>query len=402
MSNDLKIIQGNALDVLRSMEVESVQCVVTSPPYYGLRWYKTTPQIWGGDADCDHKFGETLSNPKADKRSPELKLSQGTSVGTNVASLHWSNGDMGSFCLSCHAWRGELGLEPDFNLYIDHLIEIFAEVRRVLKNDGVCFVNLGDSYGTNSGNAPCISTGGKPTKSKEGDQTRYQNPFVQKPNSLHKSLLNIPGRFAIAMTDKLGFIQRNEIIWFKRACMPSSAKDRFTVDFEPIFFFAKNPKYKFNQLIEPLADSTAADKPLVRNDITDNRPNRDFVGSASKGSGMLKPTSRPERGYPGGVPSRSGGENIPTGEFRNKRCVWDVPFEPSKDPHFASYPTKLVEPLILSGSDESDVVLDIFAGTGTTLLTALRNRRTALGIELNPEYIEIAKRRLSTVQVNLI
>lgn len=102
------------------------------------------------------------------------------------------------------------------------------------------------------------------------------------------------------------------------------------------------------------------------------------------------------------MPSRSGGDNIPTGDFRNKRCVWDIPFEPSNDPHFASYPTKLVEPLILCGSDENDVVLDIFAGTGTTLLTAIRNRRKALGIELNPEYIEIAKRRLSAIQVNLI
>jgi site-specific DNA-methyltransferase (cytosine-N4-specific) len=173
------------------------------------------------------------------------------------------------------------------------------------------------------------------------------------------------------------FINRNMIIWYKPACMPSSAKDRFTVDFEPIFFFSKNPKYKFNQQLEP---ALTADRSFSGDKVT---PIAAFPGS------------------PQSYSSGSSGFGVSHDDLRNKRTVWRVNFEPQSEDHFASYPTKLIEPMILSGTDEGDTVMDIFNGTGTTGITALRHRRKYLGIELNEKYIEIANRRLKDVQVNL-
>jgi len=247
-----EISQGNALDVLCGMESESVQCAITSPPYYGLRSYKTEPQIWDSNRDHNHVWGGQLRFAKQDLRSAELKRAQGAAVGGSITFNDiTTTGNSGSFCqmLECTAWRGELGLEPTFQLYISHLIQIFTEVKRVLKPDGTCFVNLGDSYGTNSGCARQYQKGSDAQYGRIAHQ-EHGNGFVEKPKSMHKSLLNIPHRFFIAMTDELQMIQRNNINWFKRACMPSSATDRWTVDFESIGFFSKNAKYKFNQQLE--------------------------------------------------------------------------------------------------------------------------------------------------------
>lgn len=359
------ILQGSALDVLKTLDSESVQTCITSPPYYGLRSYGTEPQVWGNHNGCSHEFDiQTVT----DRRGTEGTTLNGRDPNQQENRLHYQHG----FCLSCNAWRGELGLEPTFQLYISHLIEIFGEVKRVLKKDGAAFVNLGDSY---SGDSPVRSvTSEQFSETWDSSQTRTNggNRRSQVCSVPRKSLMNIPARFAIAMTDELKMIQRNEIIWYKRACMPSSAKDRFTVDFEKIFFFSKEPRYKFNQQLERTItfDTNLRDRDTTK---LNNTPGK----------------------------TRSGGLVRNDYEFKNKRCVWDVPFEPSGDEHYASYPTKLVEPMILAGTDEGDTVLDIFNGTATTGLTALRNRRNYIGIELNEKYIDISKRRLAEVQVKL-
>lgn len=370
MSYEIK--QGDALTRLREMPDESVQCCVTSPPYFGLRSYGTEPQVWGNHNGCDHVW--------KDERTARMNLAGGQNSEKQKAKGkdNWQQfvdysdrATYSAFCLSCNAWRGELGLEPTFQLYISHLIEIFAEVKRVLKKDGTCFVNLGDSYnGQKVGNTEIY---------KHPNLANNTNHRKELQTSLReKSLMNIPSRFAIAMTDELQMIQRNELIWHKPACMPSSAKDRWTVDFEPIYFFAKSPKYKFNQRLE------AYTKPL------DRWGGEELVATQSEGwhTGTGQPIYRDRN-------------MRPNPEGRNARTIMTVNFEPQSDEHYASYPTKLVEPLILAGTNEGDTVLDIFAGTGTTLLTALRHRRNALGIELQPKYVEIAKRRLAEVQVNL-
>jgi site-specific DNA-methyltransferase (cytosine-N4-specific) len=410
-----EILQGNALQVLHGMESESVQCCITSPPYYGLRSYNTPPQIWGNHNGCQHTWGNDLpaltksfNNGKGGIFEGRTdKLEQGSQINERSS---------GNFCLSCNAWRGELGLEPTFQLFLDHLIEIFAEVRRVLKRDGTIFVNLGDSYsGSGKGPEGGISDG----------QTFRHLERLTKPNRQlpPKSLMNIPARFAIAMTDRLQMIQRNEIIWYKRACMPSSAKDRFTVDFEKIFMFAKSSRpvlwlntqsgewrdikdepptyqtlgidyfidekgekrtywqrrdYKFNQQLEPASE---AGRIITLGDKSFSRGQANGVGVKPSGNGAADEYLVPEN--------------------RNKRCVWDVPFEPSGSDHYAAYPTKLIEPMILAGTDAGDVVLDPFNGTATTGLVALRNQRRYIGIELQQKYIEISERRLREVQVNL-
>lgn len=361
-----KIWNEDCRQTLARFPDDSIDCVVTSPPYYGLRSYGTEPQIWDGDVDCQHVWGEQMKNPKLDTRPIELKIAQGGQVGSNVASQHWAQGNLGNFCQQCSAWRGELGLEPTFQLYIKHLIDIFREVKRVLKPTGTVWVNLGDSF---------VSQGGRNDHSAPSQVGNHSNGNLVQPsrkagthNVPTKSLMNIPSRFAIAMTDELQFIQRNNIIWHKPACMPSSAKDRFTVDFENIMFFTKSPKYWFEQQLEPQTTLPFVDR-LVGHKAWNNDP-------------LL------ERGK---------GENAvmkfnPDG--RNMRTTWTVNFEPSGEEHYASYPTKLIEIPIKAGCPEDGVVYDPFGGTATTAVTAHKLGRNWICSELQPKYADIAEKRL--------
>ncbi|HDP36253.1 MAG TPA: site-specific DNA-methyltransferase [Candidatus Atribacteria bacterium] len=222
------IIRGNALDILLKLPSEAVNCCVTSPPYWSLRDYGIEPVIWDGDKNCKHIWGnKTLT----------LKHKSGE---TNPGKESWfkdrgASNDIGNcFCLKCGAWKGSLGLEPTFELYIKHLCDIFDEVKRVLRKDGTCWINLGDSYGGNQG-----KYNGWP------DQKLTCNEMIPNRkvpiNVPSKSLCLIPQRFAIEMVNR-GWILRNVIIWHKPNCMPSSVKDRFTVDFEYVYFFVKSNK----------------------------------------------------------------------------------------------------------------------------------------------------------------
>lgn len=350
-----KIYQGSALSVLKTFPDESIDCLVTSPPYYGLRSYGTNPEIWGGKEDCQHEWTE-------DQRWLHR--------GSTKSDIH-SNDDRhltnyktsDSLCIHCNAWRGELGLEPTFQLYIEHLLMIFDEVKRVLKKGGTLWVNLGDSYGSNGG---AFSDGGKLGNKKA---LLEKNGKRIKFNTLNKSLLQIPSRFAIAMTDR-GWILRNELIWHKRNCMPSSAKDRFTVDFEKVFFFTKSKKYYFEQ---------------------------QFEAHQSKILEEFKPRKRESKSIQSSISPRSetafANPYNPNG--RNKRTVWQVNTKPFKEAHFATFPPDLVKTPILAGCPEGGVVLDPFFGSGTTGLVALQQGRKFIGIELKPDYIEIAENRLN-------
>ena len=247
------LIIGNALDVLRSMPSESIDTCVTSPPYWALRDYGTDPVIWGGSPDCDHKWDET------------------------------------SYCTKCGAWRGQLGLEPTYEEYIAHLCEIFDEVRRVLKPTGSCWVNIGDTYnGDKKGNTDVFKNGKVATST-----------FVKAmDNSLGpKSLCMIPYRFAIEMCAR-GWILRNVCIWHKPNVMPQSMTDRLTVDFEPFFFFSKEPTYYFKQIMEP-------------------------VSSSIKGR-----------------------------RTRNGRTTWSIPTVASKLGHIAMFPSQLIDKPIQSSCPE--------------------------------------------------
>lgn len=177
------------------------------------------------------------------------------------------------------------------------------------------------------------------------------------------------------MTDELQMIQRNKINWWKRACMPSSAKDRFTVDFEDIYFFTKSPKYYFEQQTER---TLTYDLNLRDRDTTklNNTPGR----------------------------TRMAGLNTNAYETRNMRTTWDIPFEPSGSDHYAAYPTKLVERMIRAGCPEGGLVYDPFGGTATTAVTAHKLGRNWICSELQPKYVEIAERRMEPMlnQLSLI
>lgn len=438
-----QVYLGHCLKVLRSWPDNFVDCVVTSPPYWGLRSYNTKPQIWDADPACKHRWGTTIKHPKFDKRTREEKIKNGANVGNNLSTEKHSPMDSGRFCKKCTAWKGELGLEPDFRAYIRHLIQIFTEVYRVLKPTGTCFVNMGDSYVASGGNYDGDGSTGTTTtmhykagNKRMPDTGRVARTKIAKSAGLKpKSLMNIPYRFAIAMTDEVGFIQRNELIWWKRDAQPSSATDRWTVDFEPIFFFTKTGKYYFEQQLE-LAES----KPGKRKTNVDTSAHNVSVPYARAGN--------------------------PYGSKRNARTVLDISTEKTDLEHYASYPTRLVElpitagcpysicdecgkakylvyPKIThseSGSGKSGnpilgktqidnsqirenndirlgpvtdygtptehvceckrgfvpgIVLDPFAGTGTTQVVAVRLGRWFLGIELQEDYHKDLTERLA-------
>lgn len=341
----------------------------------GLRSYKTEPQIWDGDEFCDHEWGNERIKPvKLQAGNPEFQRNWREQSSDVSAS-------QGSFC-RCGAWRGELGLEPTFQLYLSHLLQIFTEVKRVVKADGTIWVNLGDSFATHAGGIvkdPMRASTLAGTKSQmEGRVASAIGQYKKGGFLPEKSLMNIPHRFFIMLTDGLGLIQRNNINWWKRACMPSSAKDRFTVDFESIGFFTKSARYKFNQILEPLAEISIqrVNQPNYENQ------NGSIGNGGAKTNGMMKAV-------------------LGSTDGRNCRTTWDFGFEPQSNEHYAAYPSKMCDRMILAGSDEGDTVLDIFSGTASTGLSALRLKRNFCGVELNPDYIKIAEKRLAEVQVKL-
>lgn len=283
--------------------------------------------------------------------------------------------DLGATCPMCGAWRGQLGLEPTPQLYIQHLVGIFDEVKRVLKKTGTCWVNLGDSYAGSWGNY-----GARGGKQRSRKVERFDRPGALPHDMLpptvncgiaEKCLVQIPSRFAIAMTDA-GWILRNEIIWWKRNCMPSSVKDRFTVDFEKLFFFTKSKKYYFEQQLEPVAT-----EPIGKA--------KKFGAKTLGGDAVIgNPANRPDR-----KPFINNGS-------RNKRTVWSIPVGTYAGPHFAVFPPELVETPIKAGCPPGGVVLDPFGGTGTTSEVARRLGRASIIIELNPDYLELVKERAKT------
>jgi DNA modification methylase len=291
-----KILQGDALEVLKTLPSESINCCVTSPPYWALRDYGV---------------------------------------------------------------EGQLGLEKDFNEYINKLCDIFDEVKRVLRKDGTLWVNIGDTYGTQGGQNRDTNKDYSKYKSIKLKNTEIGSVLLKEPN-MHKNLCNIPARFSIEMQNR-GWILRNVIIWYKPNCMPSSVKDRFTVDFEYIYFFVKNKKYWFEQQIE------------------------------NEGSICERKRSSAFR-----LQNENTNDKIIT-NGRNKRAVWRVTTKPYKEAHFATYPKELIEPMIKAGCPINGVVLDPFFGSGTTGLVALEQNKKFIGIELNPKYIDIANKRLKPI-----
>lgn len=269
------IYQGNCLDVLKTFKNDSVNCCVTSPPYYGLRDYGTD---------------------------------------------------------------GQIGIENTPLDYVNNLTIIFNEVKRVLKEDGTLWLNLGDSW----------------TSKKIGDIKQ-------------KDLIGIPWMVAFALRES-GWYLRQDIIWAKGNPMPESVKDRCTKSHEYIFLLSKNKKYYY--------DYRAIKEPCISKSPAGNK-NCLNAGRITKEGWSYDPQ-----------------KSIPK-DGKNKRDVWSVNTKPCKEAHFATYPDTLIEPCILAGCHKGGIVLDPFMGAGTTGIVAKRHNRNYVGIELNAEYINIANKRIN-------
>jgi len=225
-----KIICGDSLSVMKKMAHGSVDMVITSPPYWGLRDYGTE-QIFGGDKDCEHKWNKKIKKWHSDRGKGPRK-----EVFDDSFQVKGTRSDI---CLKCDAWKGQLGLEPTPELYIEHLTEIFNEVKRILKKEGTFWLNMGDTYsggGTHHGEKNIGKNEGK---------RRSGNERINKTNLQSKCLSMIPERLAWSLIQN-GWILRNKIIWYKPNSMPSSVKDRFSNKWEYLFLFSKDRKYYFN------------------------------------------------------------------------------------------------------------------------------------------------------------
>ena len=240
-----KIICGDIIPALKALPDEGVDMLMTSVPYWGLRDYgEDTATIWGGDKDCEHDF------------SKEIKITHHKKGETNLGKEGWykeedaisNNG--GQFCSKCGAWRGQLGLEPTPELYIEHLRMVFAEVKRVLKKTGTCWVNIGDTYNSNSGFSR--ATNGWEREGRGGGSAD-KNEYADLPA---KCMCLIPERFLIMMVFDLGYILRNKNVWKKDNPMPSSVKNRFNNVWEPVYFFTKNnkPVYFYNDKTDAMVN----------------------------------------------------------------------------------------------------------------------------------------------------
>ena len=251
---NIKLLNGNVLDMLKTIADESVDCVVSSPPYYGLRSYIGADTIWGGNPDCEHEWvGYIRKGQNGGKNSDKLNIKK-----SNEQNFQLFEDQKQNICHKCGAWKGQLGLEPKYEMYIDHLMLVMKELKRVLKKTGTLFWNMGDSYAGDMGSRAGWQDS-KYSESREEGINNGEAVFLKADygNIQAKSLMMIPERFAIAMIDG-GWFLRNSIIWYKRNGMPSSVKDRLSNKWEYVFFFTKSQKYYFNldSIRKPLEESS--------------------------------------------------------------------------------------------------------------------------------------------------
>ncbi|MDA4846416.1 DNA-methyltransferase [Hoeflea poritis] len=308
----MKLITGDCLDVLQTLPDLSVQTCITSPPYWCMRDY-------GVD--------------------------------------------------------GQLGLEGTPNEFVGVLVEVFAEVHRVLKDDGTLWLNLGDTYGASGGNSLNLLY-----KSFDKFGGFGKAALVERRTSIpKKNLIGIPWRVAFALQDE-GWFLRQDIIWHKPNPMPESVKDRCTKSHEYIFLLTKSPQYYFDVdsiREEPVTTPKASAKGYGGQSWHEHRKDL-TAGNIKVGKSLTHPLGR------------------------NKRSVWSVNTKPYKGAHFATYPPDLIRPCVLAGAPKGGVVLDPFMGSGTTGAVALEHGRDFIGIELNPDYVKLAKLRISAANLNSV
>lgn len=307
---NLLVVEGDVIESLGKLRAESVQTCVTSPPYWGLRDYGTP---------------------------------------------------------------GQLGLEATPDEYVRNMVNVFREVRRVLREDGTLWLNLGDSYAASTkgsgGTGKGTIAGGQGQATNAG--SFYAAKFDLDASGLKpKDLVGIPWRVAFALQAD-GWYLRSDIIWHKPNPMPESVTDRPTKAHEYLFLMAKSAKYHYD--VDAIREAPTKERHV---------PTWEERKAAGAGSGSLTTGANANHG-------KGLSHDLGNAKGRNKRSVWTVTPKPYRGAHFATFPPDLIEPCILAGAPEGGTVLDPFAGSGTTLMVARQHDRRAIGIELNPDYIPL-------------
>lgn len=363
---EARILIGDCREVLPTLPDRSVNCCVTSPPYFGLRDYGTG--IWeGGDGACPHAVRPTATSAA----SSSLE-------GSRETANHRQEGYRG-LCGRCGARRidRQIGLEETPEAYVAELVGVFREVRRMLTDDGTLWLVLGDSYAGSWGaqgrrEVPAtISRNQVVNHPKRASHTGSIRQAGLKP----KDLIGIPWMTAFALRAD-GWYLRAECIWSKPNPMPESVTDRPTRAHEQVFLLAKSARYFYDQ---------AAIREPFATDPRENYPRRARITGWGRQPSAAAVLGQPQRDKSGGFP--------PAGEARNKRSVFTISTVPYPEGHFAVFPPALVAPCILAGCPEGGTVLDPFAGSGTVAEVALKLNRSGLLIELNPDYLPLALRR---------
>lgn len=307
---------------------------------------------------------------RADARS--LPLADG-SVHTVVTSPPY-------FGLRDYGVAGQIGLDLTVEAYVSSLVEVFREVRRVLRDDGTVWLNLGDSYaGSGRGIGDTKTSNRRNSSSRDLHDRMVENGVIGRawtaapPGFKQKDLMMIPARVAMALQAD-GWYLRQEIIWNKPNAMPTSTKDRPTLSHEKLFLLSKSSRYYY--------DYDAIAEPAQRK--ASGNAERKYGESADR-------------------PGSHVGRSIPwQGKTRNKRSVWTVPVKPYRGAHFATFPAALIRPCILAGSPEGGLVFDPFAGSGTTGVVAIQAKRNFIGTELNESYCGMARRRIADTPLTLV
>jgi DNA modification methylase len=385
----VRLLAGDAAEVLATLPASSAHACICSPPFFGLRDYKTGR--WeGGDPACAHDNGGQRQVPQTKHPSAASAIVAGGNRGG------------GGQCVRCGAVRHDqqIGLEATPADYAARLVAIFAEVKRVLRPDGLLWVELGDSYGHGA------MSRRQPSRTSTKVSPGQHEAQGGRHGGMAKQLLGIPWRVAFALQDT-GWVLRSEIIWHRPNPMPESVQDRVTRSHSTIFMFAQQSRYYY--------DATAVQEPAMQA----GRVRADRMGEKKYGAGT----------------KHSDGAIFTGAETRNRRSVWTVATQPYSSgrevDHFAAWPEQLVEPMILASTSAKGacpacgaawrrvvehgwqpscrcghaetvpcVVLDCFAGTGTTLRVATAHGRDAVGIDLNPAYAVLQEDRLTGIQTS--
>ena len=411
---------------MREWPEECVDFVMFSPPYWGLRDYGAgTETVWGGEENCSHEWTEERMTLVHENRNFSRGTQEDVRGDKPTTYIKKYDDRKAGFCVKCGAWKGQLGLEPLWQTYVAHMVEVCRELKRVLKKTGSMYIVLGDTF-------------------------------------MNKQKLGVPWRIRFALNED-GWISRSDIVWHKPNAMPASVKDRLNTTYEMIFHFVKQEKYYYN--LDAIREPHTSLKDLGRKRLDTRTPKHDLavkLGAGSIGpSGYLlqhplgknpgdivkiaeekgRPLNPPHHSerkrasdidrmvYSGGFYHEVGknlgdtikidmhhGSSLTSGRAThyegqsieshpsgsNPSDFWSINTKPFRGAHFAVYPEEIcIKPILSSCPQDEGIVLDPMCGSGTTLVVAKKLGRKFIGIEINADYVEMARKRLSVVPERL-